>query len=209
MLVSEQSSSLSKWPINNNLVWMQQAEVHLSTTGAFLWISSPLSDSSFLCLIVLVYKFLDFAHNTPVSHQAAANIHSSSVVFFIPVCSGNGLAERQVHIWVLCFWYRWKWSVFWKIQVNLHPTHPLSPMIVYDNGIFLVLLILKCFDLCFRGRVCVIVNVASKWGKTRVNYTQLVEMHASYAERGLSILGFPCNQFGGQASSNNSLQLKI
>lgn len=52
-----------------------------------------------------------------------------------------------------------------------------------------------------RGNVCVIVNVASKWGKTRVNYTQLVEMHASYAEKGLRILGFPCNQFGGQVRS--------
>lgn len=32
-------------------------------------------------------------------------------------------------------------------------------------------------------------------------------MHASYAEKGLSILGFPCNQFNGQASSNNSLHI--
>uniref|UniRef100_A0A3Q2X9U0 Glutathione peroxidase n=1 Tax=Hippocampus comes TaxID=109280 RepID=A0A3Q2X9U0_HIPCM len=47
------------------------------------------------------------------------------------------------------------------------------------------------------GYVCIIVNVASK-GKTRVNYTQLAEMHASLAEKGLRILGFPCNQFGGQ-----------
>uniref|UniRef100_A0A669EXD0 Glutathione peroxidase n=2 Tax=Oreochromis TaxID=8139 RepID=A0A669EXD0_ORENI len=50
----------------------------------------------------------------------------------------------------------------------------------------------------YRGYVCIIVNVASKCGKTRVNYTQLAEMHASYAEKGLRILGFPCNQFGGQ-----------
>lgn len=65
---------------------------------------------------------------------------------------------------------------------------------------------LICFPFFFffpRGKVCIIVNVASKWGKTRVNYTQLVEMHASYAEKGLSILGFPCNQFGGQASSSS------
>jgi len=31
-----------------------------------------------------------------------------------------------------------------------------------------------------------------------VNYTQFAGMHASYAEKGLRILGFPCNQFGGQ-----------
>uniref|UniRef100_H2TG88 Glutathione peroxidase n=1 Tax=Takifugu rubripes TaxID=31033 RepID=H2TG88_TAKRU len=40
--------------------------------------------------------------------------------------------------------------------------------------------------------------------KYRVNYTQLVEMHASYAEKGLSILGFPCNQFGGQEPGTNA-----
>uniref|UniRef100_A0A3P8XMA2 Glutathione peroxidase n=1 Tax=Esox lucius TaxID=8010 RepID=A0A3P8XMA2_ESOLU len=50
----------------------------------------------------------------------------------------------------------------------------------------------------YRGFVCIITNVASKCGKTRVNYTQLAGMHASYAEKGLHILGFPCNQFGGQ-----------
>uniref|UniRef100_A0A3B4Z543 phospholipid-hydroperoxide glutathione peroxidase n=1 Tax=Stegastes partitus TaxID=144197 RepID=A0A3B4Z543_9TELE len=37
----------------------------------------------------------------------------------------------------------------------------------------------------YRGYVCIIVNV-------------LAGMHASYAEKGLRILGFPCNQFGGQ-----------
>uniref|UniRef100_A0ACD6B702 Glutathione peroxidase 4b n=1 Tax=Oncorhynchus mykiss TaxID=8022 RepID=A0ACD6B702_ONCMY len=50
----------------------------------------------------------------------------------------------------------------------------------------------------YRGFVCIITNVASKCGKTRVNYTQLAGMHASYADKGLRILGFPCNQFGGQ-----------
>uniref|UniRef100_G1MXG3 Glutathione peroxidase n=1 Tax=Meleagris gallopavo TaxID=9103 RepID=G1MXG3_MELGA len=35
-------------------------------------------------------------------------------------------------------------------------------------------------------------------GKTAVNYTQLVDLHARYAEKGLRILAFPCNQFGKQ-----------
>ncbi|TRY55235.1 hypothetical protein DNTS_032693, partial [Danionella cerebrum] len=35
-------------------------------------------------------------------------------------------------------------------------------------------------------------------GKTPVNYTQFAAMHATYAEKGLRILGFPCNQFGKQ-----------
>lgn len=49
-----------------------------------------------------------------------------------------------------------------------------------------------------RERVCIVVNVASKWGKTDVNYTELVQLHEKYGPQGLSILAFPCNQFGGQ-----------
>jgi len=49
----------------------------------------------------------------------------------------------------------------------------------------------------YRGKTVLIVNVASKWGLTAVNYTQLVQLHGRYAPH-LAILGFPCNQFGGQ-----------
>jgi len=58
----------------------------------------------------------------------------------------------------------------------------------------------------YDGRVCVVVNVASKWGKTRVNYTQLVELHKKYSETGvkLAILAFPCNQFGSQEPGTNA-----
>uniref|UniRef100_F6SXN6 Glutathione peroxidase n=1 Tax=Ornithorhynchus anatinus TaxID=9258 RepID=F6SXN6_ORNAN len=55
----------------------------------------------------------------------------------------------------------------------------------------------------YRGKVCIITNVASK-GKTEVNYTQLVDLHAQYAGQGLRILGFPCNQFGRQEPGTNS-----
>jgi len=48
----------------------------------------------------------------------------------------------------------------------------------------------------YRGHVCVVVNVASQWGKTDVNYKQLVEMHQKHSEAdGLRILAFPCHQF--------------
>uniref|UniRef100_A0A8C2MWT5 phospholipid-hydroperoxide glutathione peroxidase n=1 Tax=Cricetulus griseus TaxID=10029 RepID=A0A8C2MWT5_CRIGR len=40
-------------------------------------------------------------------------------------------------------------------------------------------------------------------GKTDVNYTQLVDLHARYAECGLRILAFPCNQFGKQEPGTN------
>jgi len=51
----------------------------------------------------------------------------------------------------------------------------------------------------YRGHVCIIVNVASKWGLTAQNYQELQALHDELAEsRGLRILGFPCNQFGSQ-----------
>lgn len=47
-------------------------------------------------------------------------------------------------------------------------------------------------------KVTLIVNVASACGYTNSNYKQLSELHKKYSEKGLQILGFPCNQFGGQ-----------
>jgi len=49
----------------------------------------------------------------------------------------------------------------------------------------------------YRGKVSLIVNVASQWGFTAKNYQQLQEMYVKYAGK-LAILGFPCNQFGSQ-----------
>jgi len=48
-----------------------------------------------------------------------------------------------------------------------------------------------------KGKVLLIVNVASKCGLTK-QYTQLQKLHETYAARGLVVLGFPCNQFGKQ-----------
>jgi glutathione peroxidase len=42
-----------------------------------------------------------------------------------------------------------------------------------------------------------VVNVASQCGFTP-QYKQLQELHEAYESRGLQILAFPCNQFGGQ-----------
>jgi glutathione peroxidase len=47
------------------------------------------------------------------------------------------------------------------------------------------------------GKTLLIVNVASKCGLTP-QYTALEQLHERYAERGFEVLGFPCNQFGGQ-----------
>lgn len=50
----------------------------------------------------------------------------------------------------------------------------------------------------YKGYVLLIVNVASYCSLTDTNYRQLNELHVKYADRGLRILAFPCNQFGGQ-----------
>jgi glutathione peroxidase len=49
----------------------------------------------------------------------------------------------------------------------------------------------------YRGQALLIVNVASKCGLTP-QYRGLQALHDKYQARGLSVLGFPCNQFGGQ-----------
>ena len=49
----------------------------------------------------------------------------------------------------------------------------------------------------YEGKVLLVVNVASKCGLTP-QYEQLEELQKRYGDQGFSVLGFPCNQFGGQ-----------
>ena len=49
----------------------------------------------------------------------------------------------------------------------------------------------------YEGEVALVVNTASECGFTP-QFAGLEELHRTYRDRGFSVLGFPCNQFGGQ-----------
>lgn len=49
----------------------------------------------------------------------------------------------------------------------------------------------------YQGKVLLVVNVATKCGATP-QYEQLEGLSDKYKDKGLAVLGFPCNQFGGQ-----------
>ena len=49
----------------------------------------------------------------------------------------------------------------------------------------------------YDGKAVLVVNVASRCGLTP-QYTGLEQIHEQYADRGFTVLGVPCNQFGAQ-----------
>ncbi|XP_031356373.1 phospholipid hydroperoxide glutathione peroxidase-like isoform X2 [Photinus pyralis] len=57
----------------------------------------------------------------------------------------------------------------------------------------------------YRGHVAIIVNVASQCGYTKNHYEELGELYEQYGDsKGLRILSFPCNQFGGQEPGDSA-----
>ncbi len=54
----------------------------------------------------------------------------------------------------------------------------------------------------FKGKAVLVVNTASKCGLTP-QYKGLEELYRNYKDKGLVILGFPCNQFANQEPGDN------
>jgi glutathione peroxidase len=82
----------------------------------------------------------------------------------------------------------------------------LQIMTTYANSIYDITV--KDIDLkatslgAYKGKVLLIVNVASKCGFTP-QYKTLEAVFEKYKDKGLVILGFPCNQFGAQEPGSN------
>jgi glutathione peroxidase len=56
----------------------------------------------------------------------------------------------------------------------------------------------------YRGRVLIVINVASLCGLTKMTYSQLNDIYANYKDQGLSVIAFPCNQFNNQEPGSPS-----
>jgi glutathione peroxidase len=57
----------------------------------------------------------------------------------------------------------------------------------------------------YAGKVTLVVNTACKWGKTRLELSQLALLHETYEEQGFSVLAFPTNDFFQELDSNEDI----
>jgi glutathione peroxidase len=80
------------------------------------------------------------------------------------------------------------WSVSGKMTEFAESVYEFSALLLDGRSVSLS---------DFKGRVLLIVNTASQCGFTP-QYAGLESLYRTYKDRGLEVLGFPCNQFGNQ-----------
>lgn len=95
-------------------------------------------------------------------------------------------------------WTAWITSHFFYSQEVVH-AESVRMSVKRFYGLTAKLLSGEPFSFsALKGKVVLIENVASLWGTTTRDYTQMNELHSRYSNKGLVILGVPCNQFGHQ-----------
>jgi glutathione peroxidase len=97
--------------------------------------------------------------------------------FFAEVVRGHWLLARTKRL------FGWSPGMMSPMSIYEHPINTLDgePSSLAEH----------------EGRTLLLVNVASRCGLTP-QYTGLEELQQTYGDRGFSVLGFPCNQFGAQ-----------
>jgi glutathione peroxidase len=87
--------------------------------------------------------------------------------------------------------------------VTLPPAGTAPPPVIVDKEIPMWNVPIKTLQgkdvklADYRGKALMLVNVASKCGNTP-QYTALEALQKKYGPKGFTVIGFPCNQFGGQ-----------
>merc|ERR1712137_811457 len=61
----------------------------------------------------------------------------------------------------------------------------------------------------YKGKVLLIVNVATQCGFTNIQLPQLTELYRKYKDQGFEVLAFPCNQFLKQAPGSSEKTRKV
>ena len=60
----------------------------------------------------------------------------------------------------------------------------------------------------FQGQVLLLVNTATKCGLAP-QFVDLEKLHQEYKDKGLTVIGFPCNQFAGQEPESNETVVNV
>lgn len=114
-------------------------------------------------------------------------VFSSKKIYFM-----INYSHKSFFFWDLVFQLRWlqqtQSSTNFRIKTLMEKW-----LILINTG-----LTTYALNIIFRGKVVIVVNVATFWKLTVENYTQLQELYTQYASEGLCVLAFPCNQFGAQ-----------